>query len=41
MMSNLPQDAVGVIDRGFAGLNFMQELVQTEYVNFCNDIQHF
>jgi putative transposase len=30
MMSNLPQDAVGVMDRGFAGLNFMQELVQKE-----------
>ncbi|MFM6002934.1 MAG: IS4 family transposase, partial [Sphaerospermopsis kisseleviana] len=30
MMSNLPQDAVGVMDRGFAGLNFMQELVQKD-----------
>jgi putative transposase len=28
MMSNLPADAVGVMDRGFAGLNFIQELVQ-------------
>ncbi len=28
MMSNLPVDAVGVMDRGFAGLNFIQELVQ-------------
>lgn len=28
MMSNLPPDAVGVMDRGFAGLDFMQELVQ-------------
>lgn len=30
MMSNLPQDAVGVMDRGFAGRNFMQELVQKD-----------
>jgi putative transposase len=30
MMSNLPQDAFGVMDRGFAGLNFMQELVQKD-----------
>ncbi len=30
MMSNLPLDAVGVMDRGFAGLNFMQELVQKD-----------
>jgi putative transposase len=30
MMCNLPQDAVGVMDRGFAGLNFMRELVQKE-----------
>lgn len=30
MMSNLPQDAVGVINRGFAVLNFMQELVQKD-----------
>jgi putative transposase len=29
-MSNLPLDAVGVMDRGFAGLNFMQELVQKD-----------
>lgn len=28
MMSNLPVDAVGVMDRGFAGLNFIQELVR-------------
>lgn len=28
MMSNLPADAVGVMDRGFAGLKFIQELVQ-------------
>jgi putative transposase len=28
MMSNLPADAVGVMDRGFAGLDFIQELVQ-------------
>ncbi|MGM3305782.1 IS4 family transposase [Anabaena sp. WFMT] len=28
MMSNLPVDAVGVMDRGFAGLNFIRELVQ-------------
>lgn len=27
-MSSLPQDAVGVMDRGFAGLNFIEELVQ-------------
>jgi putative transposase len=30
MMSNLPQDAVGVMDRGFAGLNFIRELVQKD-----------
>jgi putative transposase len=30
MMSNLPPDAVRVMDRGFAGLNFMQELVQKD-----------
>lgn len=28
MMSSLPPDAVGVMDRGFAGLNFIEELVQ-------------
>jgi putative transposase len=28
MMSNLPINAVGVMDRGFAGLKFIQELVQ-------------
>lgn len=28
MMSNLPENAVGVMDRGFAGLNFIDELVQ-------------
>lgn len=28
MMSNLPEDAVGVMDRGFAGLKFIQDLVQ-------------
>jgi putative transposase len=28
MMSSLPQDAFGVMDRGFAGLNFIEELVQ-------------
>lgn len=28
MISNLPTDAVGVMDRGFAGLKFIQELVQ-------------
>lgn len=28
MMSNLPADTVGVMDRGFAGLKFIQELVQ-------------
>ncbi|MFN6569576.1 IS4 family transposase [Dendronalium sp. ChiSLP03b] len=28
MMSSLPIDAVGVMDRGFAGLKFIQELVQ-------------
>jgi len=27
-MSNLPTNAVGVMDRGFAGLKFIQELVQ-------------
>ena len=27
-MSKLPKDAVGVMDRGFAGLKFIQELVQ-------------
>ena len=27
-MSNLPINAVGVMDRGFAGLNFIQEVVQ-------------
>ncbi|MFL0648075.1 IS4 family transposase, partial [Cylindrospermopsis raciborskii UAM/DH-BiRr] len=30
MMSNLPQDGVGVMDRGFAGLNFIRELVQKD-----------
>ena len=30
MMSNLPPDGVGVMDRGFAGLNFMGELVQKD-----------
>jgi putative transposase len=30
MMSNLPLNAVGVMDRGFAGLDFMQELVQKD-----------
>ena len=30
MMSNLPLDAVEIMDRGFAGLNFMQELVQKD-----------
>jgi putative transposase len=28
MMSNLPVNAVGVMDRGFAGLKFIKELVQ-------------
>jgi putative transposase len=28
MMSGLPEDAVGVMDRGFAGLKFIQALVQ-------------
>jgi putative transposase len=28
MISNLPTDAVGVMDRGFAGLKFIKELVQ-------------
>jgi len=28
MMSSLPINAVGVMDRGFAGLKFIQELVQ-------------
>ncbi|QXE24723.1 transposase, IS4 family protein [Richelia sinica FACHB-800] len=28
MMSNLPTNAVGVMDRGFAGLKFIQDLVQ-------------
>lgn len=28
IISNLPQNAVGVMDRGFAGLKFIQELVQ-------------
>jgi putative transposase len=28
MMSSLPQDTFGVMDRGFAGLNFIEELVQ-------------
>jgi len=28
MMSSLPPNAVGVMDRGFAGLNFIEELVQ-------------
>ena len=28
MMSKLPVNAVGVMDRGFAGLKFIQELVQ-------------
>lgn len=28
MISNLPTDAVGVMDRGFAGLKFIQDLVQ-------------
>ena len=28
MMSTLPINAVGVMDRGFAGLKFIQELVQ-------------
>jgi DDE family transposase len=28
MMSKLPENAVGVMDRGFAGLKFIQELVQ-------------
>ncbi|RCJ40092.1 transposase, partial [Nostoc punctiforme NIES-2108] len=28
MMSSLPNNAVGVMDRGFAGLKFIQELVQ-------------
>ncbi|ALF52035.1 transposase [Nostoc piscinale CENA21] len=28
MLSNLPTDAVGVMDRGFAGFKFIQELVQ-------------
>lgn len=28
MMSSLPMNAVGVMDRGFAGLKFIQELVQ-------------
>jgi hypothetical protein len=28
MMSKLPANAVGVMDRGFAGLKFIQELVQ-------------
>lgn len=28
MMSKLPENAVGVVDRGFAGLKFIEELVQ-------------
>jgi putative transposase len=28
MMSNLPENGVGVMDRGFAGLKFIEELVQ-------------
>lgn len=28
MMSGLPEDAVGVMDRGFAGLKFIEQLVQ-------------
>jgi putative transposase len=28
VISNLPTDAVGVMDRGFAGLKFIKELVQ-------------
>ncbi|BAY38458.1 transposase, IS4 [Nostoc sp. NIES-2111] len=28
MIANLPKDAVGVMDRGFTGLKFIQELVQ-------------
>jgi putative transposase len=28
MMSDLPPDAVGVMDRGFAGLQFIQQLVE-------------
>jgi putative transposase len=28
MMSNLPDNGVGVMDRGFAGLKFIEELVQ-------------
>jgi len=28
MMSDLPENSVGVMDRGFAGLNFIEQLVQ-------------
>lgn len=38
MMSNLPADAVGVMDRGFAVLKFIQELVQkNKYMEVLKD----
>ena len=36
-MSSLPINAVGVMDRGFAGLKFIQELVQENKYNVKAD----